>query len=73
MNLASLHVAAVLPDQSRVAGAAAPLLEFDTTENLLITRLLKTPPVLEYGGFGVPSDPGLGVDVDEEWIRAHAV
>jgi D-galactarolactone cycloisomerase len=72
MNLATLHLAAALPDQTRVAGAAAALLELDTTENLLVTRLLQSPPVLQDGGFAVPSGPGLGIDVDESWIRAHS-
>ena len=73
MNMATLHVAAVLADPTRVAGTAAPLLELDTTENLLISRLVTSPPVLQEGCFAVPTGAGLGVEVDEEWVRAHAV
>lgn len=73
MTAATLHVAALLPEATRVLGASPPLLEFDTTENPLATRLVCEPPRLVDGCFGVPTAPGLGVEVDEAWIRAHAV
>lgn len=73
MNVASLHVAAVLGESTRVSGAETPLLEFDTTENQLITNLISPALALEDGYFRIPTRPGLGVDVDEEWVRAHAV
>jgi D-galactarolactone cycloisomerase len=73
MHVASLHVAAVLPEPTRVAGAETPLLEYDTTENQLISNLLQPKWLPVDGYFRVPTGPGLGVTVDEEWIRAHAV
>jgi D-galactarolactone cycloisomerase len=73
MTAATLHVAALLPEATRVLGAWPPLLEFDTTENPLATRLVCEPPRLEDGCFRVPTAPGLGLEVDEAWIRAHAV
>ena len=73
MHVASLHVAALLPEPTRVAGAETPLLEYDTTENQLISNMLQPKWQPTNGCFRVPTGPGLGVEVDEEWIRAHAV
>ncbi len=73
MNVATLHVAALLPEATRVPGGSPPLLEFDTTENPLATRLVCEPRRLVDGCFAVPTGPGLGVEVDEAWVRGHAV
>jgi D-galactarolactone cycloisomerase len=72
MNAATLHLAAALPDASRLPGVDAPLLEFDTTENPFMTHELRSGPVLVDGCFEVPMGPGLGVEIDETWIREHA-
>jgi len=72
MHVASLHLAAVLPEPTRVPDPIASLLEYDTTENELIQRLVSPNWEPIGGGFEVPTGPGLGVQVDEEWIRAHA-
>jgi L-alanine-DL-glutamate epimerase-like enolase superfamily enzyme len=50
-----------------------PMLEFDTTENPCMTEELAQPLTLRDGHFDVPTAPGLGVEVDEERIRAAAV
>ena len=73
MHAASLHVAALLPEPARVSGRAPAPLEYDTTENPLIAGLLAEPPQLVNGTFRVPTAPGLGVSINEAWIRAHAV
>jgi D-galactarolactone cycloisomerase len=72
MNIATLHVAAALPEASRLAGVDAPLLEFDSTDNPFMRAELCDPPPLRDGCFEVPSGPGLGVEVDETWLRQHA-
>jgi D-galactarolactone cycloisomerase len=64
MNAATLHVAALLPEC---------MLEFDTTENPCMTNELCDPLALRDGCFEVPMAPGLGVQVDEERIRAAAI
>ena len=73
MNIATLHVAAALPDASRLPGVEPPLLEFDSTENPFMTLELRDPPKLCDGAFDVPMAPGLGVEVDEAWIRQNSV
>jgi D-galactarolactone cycloisomerase len=72
MHVASVHLASMLPEPTRVPDAIAGVLEYDTTENELIRRLVSPTWEPVDGGFEVPSGPGLGVEVDEEWIRAHA-
>jgi D-galactarolactone cycloisomerase len=72
MHVASLHLAAVLPAPTRVDDRISDLLEYDTTENELIRRLVQPAWQPVDGYFQVPTGPGLGVEVDEEWIRAHA-
>jgi L-alanine-DL-glutamate epimerase-like enolase superfamily enzyme len=49
------------------------MLEFDTTENPCMTHELVTPLRLRDGCFDVPTAPGLGIEVDEERVRAAAV
>jgi D-galactarolactone cycloisomerase len=73
MNAATLHVAALLPEPTRVPGVDVPMLEFDTTENPCMTQELVTPLRLRDGCFDVPTAPGLGIEVDEERLRAAAV
>jgi len=73
MHAASLHVAALLPEPTHRSGRIPAPLEYDTTENPLITGLLAEPPRLVDGSFDVPTAAGLGVTIDEPWIRAHAV
>jgi D-galactarolactone cycloisomerase len=73
MNAATLHVAALLPESTRMPGADTPMLEFDTTENPCMTDELAEPLRLDDGCFAVPMAPGLGIEVDEERIRAAAV
>jgi D-galactarolactone cycloisomerase len=64
MQAAALHVASLLP------GA---LLEVDTTENRLVREMLAVPLVMRDGCVQVPSGPGLGIQVDEDWLRRHGV
>ncbi len=73
MNAATLHLAALLPDPTRMPGFDVPMLEFDTTENPCMTDELAEPLSLREGCFEVPMSPGLGVEIDEERIRAAAL
>jgi D-galactarolactone cycloisomerase len=73
MAVATLHAAAVQPDPARMPGVDAPLLEWDCTDNPFMTRPLAEPLTLQDGSFAVPRGPGLGVQVDEDWLRQHAV
>jgi D-galactarolactone cycloisomerase len=73
MNAATLHIAALLPEPTRMPGNDIPMLEFDTTENPFMTDELVQPLTLLDGCFAVPTEPGLGIEVDEERMRACAV
>jgi D-galactarolactone cycloisomerase len=73
MNAATLHVAALLPSPARLPDVDVPMLEFDTTENPCMTEELVESLTLRDGCFEVPMAPGLGVEVDEDRIRAAAV
>jgi D-galactarolactone cycloisomerase len=70
MLAATLQVAALLPDVSRLPGGDPPLVELDVTENPFRTELLVGDPfVLRDGYISLPSGPGLGVEVDESVLR----
>jgi D-galactarolactone cycloisomerase len=69
---AALQALAALPQPTPIAWASAPLLEYDESENPLRTEVLVDPIRLEAGDALVPGGPGLGVEVDEGWVRAHA-
>jgi D-galactarolactone cycloisomerase len=73
MNVATLHVASLLADASRLPGVAPPLLECDSTENPFMTDELVEPLELHDGGYTVPDRPGLGVEIDEAALRRYAV
>ncbi len=68
---ASLQLLAVLPDPVRLPGSG-PLLEHDFGPNPSRTDLLATPLVMRNGWFDIPSGSGLGVEVDEAFVRRHA-
>jgi D-galactarolactone cycloisomerase len=70
---ATLHVCALLPEITRMAGNAAPLLEFDVTENPFRDDIVVNEPfALQHGGcVAVPSGPGLGVEIDEAALRRY--
>lgn len=48
-------------------------LELDQADNPLRGGVLATPIRTTDGRVAVPTAPGLGVEVDEDWITAHAV
>lgn len=74
MVAATLQVLAVVPDPTRSPAAFGPLLEFDQTENPFRTDLLATPLTMGADGwFDIPSGPGLGVEVDEAFVRRMAI
>jgi D-galactarolactone cycloisomerase len=65
---ASLQVLAALPDPTRLA-TDAPLLEVDFGPNPSRTDLLREPLPFQGGWFTIPTGPGLGVEVDEAFVR----
>jgi D-galactarolactone cycloisomerase len=74
MVAATIQVVALLPDPTRSPATFSPLLEYDQTENPFRTDLLTTPQVMGPDGwFDVPTAPGLGVEVDEAFVRRMAI
>ncbi|GAA4013337.1 mandelate racemase/muconate lactonizing enzyme family protein [Streptomyces plumbiresistens] len=54
-----------------MAGGQPLLFEFDQGPNPLREGVLATPVKAEQGTVAVPDGPGLGVEIDEGWVRAH--
>jgi len=74
----NLHLLAALPDLPGAAHAIPPMLEFDTTPHRFQDEILQTPldvkgQVARGGTVSVPEGPGIGVDVDRDFLRAFEV
>ncbi|MFK4267427.1 mandelate racemase/muconate lactonizing enzyme family protein [Streptomyces milbemycinicus] len=54
-----------------MAGGEPLIFEFDRGENPLREGVLAAPLTPVNGTVAVPDGPGIGVTVDEEWVRAH--
>lgn len=64
MAAATLQLLATMP---------GGMLELDTTENALMTGILRKPFTLHDGCVAVPDAPGLGIDVDEQALRRFTI
>lgn len=73
MAAATLQVIGALPRTRQVDRVTELHCEYDVTENLLITGLVTNPPELVDGRFAIPTSPGLGIEVDEDFVRRYAV
>jgi D-galactarolactone cycloisomerase len=70
---ATLQVAALLPDVSRMPGVDEPEVEFDVTENPFRTEVIVGNPFALHDGFlHLPTAPGLGVEIDETVLARYA-
>lgn len=70
---ASLQIVATLPDATRSPSVPDPLLEYGIDENPNRVRLLIDPPRIEDGWLQVPTGPGLGIEIDEDYLRSAAI
>jgi L-alanine-DL-glutamate epimerase-like enolase superfamily enzyme len=61
---ASLQLAATIPD--------CRYQEYQPTVHAVGNRFIKTPLVCENGHYEVPPGPGLGIEVDEDAVRAYS-
>ncbi len=71
-SAASMHAVSLLPEASELTGLDSPLLECDRFENPLRTRLADTSIEAVDGYVTLPDGPGLGISIDEDWLRATA-
>ncbi len=62
-TLASLHLVA--------ASTHAPLIEYDATYNPIQTGLVTNPPEVHDSVIELPTEPGLGVEIDWDFVRDH--
>ncbi len=71
---ASLQMAALLPGKRGGGPAPYPFVEFDATENPLLS-LLGEPQLNPDGTFDIPAGPGLGIELRAErlapWLSGH--
>ena len=70
---ASLQIVATLPDATRSPAVPDPLLEYGIDENPNRERVLVEPPRLVDGWFDVPTGPGLGIEIDQDYVRSAAI
>ncbi len=71
---AALHAIATIPDQSTAPSADTPFLEVGTDPNPWRDELaIGDPLALDGDGcVAIPTGPGLGIDIDEAFLRANA-
>jgi L-alanine-DL-glutamate epimerase-like enolase superfamily enzyme len=70
---AGLQVLACLPNPTLSPASDELFLEYGVDDNPHRSGLLVTPFRFEDGWAVIPDGPGLGVDVDEAYLRHHAV
>ena len=70
---ASLQIVATLADATRSPSVPDPLLEIGIDDNPNRVKLLVDPPQIEDGWLPVPTTPGLGIEIDEDYLRSTAI
>lgn len=70
---ASLQIVATLADATRSPSVPDPLLEYGIDENPNRVRLLREPLEIVEGWISVPSGSGLGIEIDDEYLRSSAI
>ncbi|WP_397570328.1 mandelate racemase/muconate lactonizing enzyme family protein [Schlesneria sp. T3-172] len=70
---ATTHLVSLLPDPHWGLPTDTPLLELDQSENPWRDGIAKGSFPLKDGLIDVPTGPGLGITVDEDFVRTYAV
>jgi D-galactarolactone cycloisomerase len=70
---ATLHLLALLPDESWARTTEAPMLELDIYENPFRDELVTRPVQVKDGLVEVPTGPGLGIEVNEDVLKRYEV
>ena len=71
--MAGIHAAFSLPDYPPSLEPAPTLVEYDCTPNLFRERLARGLPDIMEGCIAAPTEPGLGIEVNEELLSRYAV
>jgi D-galactarolactone cycloisomerase len=69
---AALQLLSLLPEPTRSPTTESPLLEVGTGENPWRTDVLANGWQVRDGWVDIPAGPGLGIEVDEAFVRRHA-
>lgn len=69
----AVHLLAVLPRVSPGLAAAEPLLETDRSEHPFRHAVVKDPLDVVDGWIGLPTGPGLGIEIDEKAVAKFRV
>jgi D-galactarolactone cycloisomerase len=69
---AALAVVAALPALTASLAEDLPLIEWGLDDNPWRTEVAALPPIGPGGVVRLPDGPGLGIDVDEAFVRRHA-
>ena len=70
---ASLHVLANTPTTHFSIFADQPLFEYDMSDHPFRTDLVTTPLNHEKGWLDLPQGPGLGLEIDQDFLTRHAL
>ena len=70
---AAAQILACLPDPNRSPASDEIYLEYGVDDNPHRSGLLATPLQFDAGWVTIPDGPGLGVEIDEDYLRHHAV
>jgi D-galactarolactone cycloisomerase len=70
---AALQAIACMPDRTRSPATSEPLLEYGVDDSPWRESLLATPHEVHNGRITIPNGPGLGIEIDEEHVRAVAI
>ncbi|MHB8618443.1 MAG: mandelate racemase/muconate lactonizing enzyme family protein [Chloroflexota bacterium] len=70
---ATLQLISLLPEPSELPGIDSPLLEMDRLENPMRTELCEEQIEPHHGLVAIPDKPGLGITVNEDYIRRQAL
>jgi D-galactarolactone cycloisomerase len=66
---ATLQAISLLPEPSELVGPDSPVLEFDRFDNPMRTHLATEPTAVTGGYVAIPTGPGLGITVNEDYVR----
>ncbi len=70
---ATLHILALLPDETWSRTTETPMLELDVYENPFRDELVTHPVKVREGLVDVPSGPGLGIEINEDVLKRYEV